>query len=221
MSPESSGGEGVNVFAPQSRRAREAPMSQRHTLELPLPPSTNDLWKPIAVRAGRRYVGKLVKTPEAKAYARVVALLAKAQRCPLFEGPVRVSLKFWLPSRRSDGDNREKALLDALQGIAYANDRQVAPPLVLDWDCDAKHPRVVVTLEGELSANAKPPRRPPLPVPPARDASEEEKEAWERDGFSECPSCAAKPGAPDLCAGCLERRRRHGQANAARTEGAR
>lgn len=169
-------------------------MTQRHTLELPLPPSTNDLWKPIAVRVGRRYVGKLVKTPEAKAYARVVALLAKAQRCPLFEGPVRVSLKLWLPSRRSDGDNREKALLDALQGIAYANDRQVAPPLVLDWDYDAKHPRVVVTLEGatererlvrEMIATAAGPearpRRKALSVPPVRDASAEEKAAWDAD----------------------------------------
>lgn len=150
----------------------------RHALELPLPPSTNDLWVPVPRGRGGRGRVSLVKTKEAKAYARVCALIARAQRCPRFEGEVRAELVVYLRDRRSDGDNRIKAVLDALQGIAYANDRQVTAG---SWrvEYDAKHPRVALTLEGEAAASAKPPRRQALPVPPARDASAEERQAWE------------------------------------------
>jgi Holliday junction resolvase RusA-like endonuclease len=66
----------------------------------------------------------------------------------MLEGEVKVDLTFVLPSRRSDGHNRIKVLLDVLQGIAYKNDRQVQGG---SWRCeyDAANPRVVVVIEGQ------------------------------------------------------------------------
>lgn len=40
-----------------------------------------------------------------------------------YEGPVKVTLRAY--KQRADASNIEKSLLDALQGVAYANDRQV------------------------------------------------------------------------------------------------
>ena len=50
---------------------------------------------------------------------------------------------YWGSRRRQDCDNLLKALLDALTGIVYTDDKW-AVPRVMDWDIDDKNPRVEV-----------------------------------------------------------------------------
>lgn len=84
-------------------------------LTLPYPPSTNRLW--------RMQRGRMVKAPAARAYeARVKALAWPAEP---YSGPVAVVVRVYRPIRRGDLDNRLKAVMDALQGVAFKNDEQV------------------------------------------------------------------------------------------------
>lgn len=49
------------------------------------------------------------------------------------------------PSKKPDCDNIEKAILDALNGIAYVDDKQVIEATVRKWYSDV--PRVIVMIE--------------------------------------------------------------------------
>jgi crossover junction endodeoxyribonuclease RusA len=63
------------------------------------------------------------KTANYEAWVRVYALQAKVR--PV-EGPVYMALDFYLENRRTkDLDNLAKAILDALNGVAYRDDNQV------------------------------------------------------------------------------------------------
>lgn len=90
-------------------------------LELPLPPSANDYW----VIGWHRRKPCLVLSTEARAYKRAIARRGLARRCAPLEGPVELRLCVHFANARSDLSNRIKVLEDALQGIAYVNDRQV------------------------------------------------------------------------------------------------
>lgn len=75
-----------------------------------------------------------------------VKLFAAIARVAPLSGPLYVDTAFYLKdSRRMDGDNLQKAVLDALNGIAYVDDSQVAQG---KWSkhLDKKNPRTVVTL---------------------------------------------------------------------------
>jgi len=94
-------------------------------LKLSVPPSANEYFHVTA--KGGRY-----PTPEAKAYRAAVAMLSTLRfrgiAQPWFpEGDVALSM-YWSRKNLAAGDldNRLKILLDALQGVAYTNDRQVA-----------------------------------------------------------------------------------------------
>lgn len=88
---------------------------------LPLPPSANDYWE-IGWHAKKPC---LILTAEARGYKTGVAMLHRGTVRPL-EGRVELSLVVHFPrSSRSDVSNRIKVLEDALQGVAYDNDRQV------------------------------------------------------------------------------------------------
>ena len=70
---------------------------------------------------------------------------------PLLEGDLNVTIKIYYASRRPDLD--ESVILDAMQGIIYANDRQVKEKHV-SWGLDRENPRSEIkietaTLEGE------------------------------------------------------------------------
>lgn len=97
-------------------------------LELPYPISTNRYW--------RTFRGRPVVSAEAKAYKRETAARIReaGHRAP-FEGSVAVCLAIapkarLRPSKRPerciDIDNALKVALDALQGLAFENDAQVA-----------------------------------------------------------------------------------------------
>lgn len=102
---------------------------------LPYPISTNRYW--------RNFGGRMVRSPEAVAYKEQVQWVAMKEKIALITSPVSVEMtlhppapKDWekrqkndiqwaLKVRRIDLDNAQKVALDALQGIAYDNDRQI------------------------------------------------------------------------------------------------
>ena len=94
-------------------------------LKLPYPVSANRYW--------RIWRNKAVRSAEATAYKSVVRRIAQEAGVMPSEGSVAVCLRL-IPKANKDGsanktgidlDNALKVTLDALQGIAYHNDRQV------------------------------------------------------------------------------------------------
>lgn len=114
-----------------------------HTLTLPYPVSANRYWRSFVPRGSNRAV--TVVSDEAKEYRTAVAKLAKAQgmRLPL-DGRVELQLRLfpsrpqdWAKRAQRDPDswdddvrcidlgNAEKVLCDALNGIAWVDDKQL------------------------------------------------------------------------------------------------
>lgn len=120
-------------------------------LTLPLPPSTNELW--------RSFRGRTVKSEVARKFVAMAQLQAKTQGARMMQGHLRADCVFYLPSWRSDADNRIKPLLDALQGVAYENDRQVKAGSWLAL-VDPERPRAVVSIEVIEQAIPAPMRAP-------------------------------------------------------------
>ena len=92
---------------------------------LPYPISTNRYW--------RTFRGMTVVSEEAKAYKKQVAQIAQLSGCIKHNGNVSIDITLY-PKRNKDGsanakvidlDNCLKVVLDALQGVAYDNDKQV------------------------------------------------------------------------------------------------
>ena len=89
--------------------------------------------------------GRMFMTPEGKAWKLGVAscaTLAMTGRTPI-EGPVRLRFRFYFQSRRSDWDGPVKGTCDALQGVCFANDRQVVAALI-EKKLDPKNPRAYI-----------------------------------------------------------------------------
>lgn len=96
-------------------------------LTLPIPPGANRIW--------RTYRGVTVKSKEARAFAQTVRKKAmQAGLCAPYDGPIMVAMVYLprarkketpAPLRRLDVDAVIKPTLDALIGIAYADDYQV------------------------------------------------------------------------------------------------
>ena len=81
-------------------------MGKHLRIKLPWPPSVNHYWK---ARGSRRFI-----SPKAKAWLDEAILLLRAKRVR-FEGAVAIHMRFSPPDRRKrDGDNLEKAIMDAL-----------------------------------------------------------------------------------------------------------
>lgn len=101
-------------------------------------------YPPSANRYYRSFRGRMVRSAAANAYRREVQQASEQIGMTLHHGPVKVSLELLPPTpkdwhkrvkkdgalavlsvRRIDLDNALKVVLDALQGIAYENDRQI------------------------------------------------------------------------------------------------
>ena len=94
-------------------------------LILPYPVSSNRYWRSFVPKGWTRAV--VVLSDEAKAYKREAGWLAKAAgiRTPL-AGPVEVRVVLYPRDRRQiDLDNALKVAIDALNAIAYEDDKQV------------------------------------------------------------------------------------------------
>ena len=89
-------------------------------LTLPVPPSSN--------RWHRNVHGRVVKSEAARDYQELTRILALQQRIPLIEKPteVVVTIRWFREALRGDLDKRYSIMLDALEGIAFENDSQIA-----------------------------------------------------------------------------------------------
>ena len=105
-------------------------------LTLPYPPSANRYWR--HTRRGGLYVA-----PEAKAYKQTVAALGLKEGARPLAGDVSLTLRVYRPQRSGDLSNRIKVLEDALRGVAFGDDKQVARLLAERFE-DKHNPRVEV-----------------------------------------------------------------------------
>lgn len=115
----------------------------RIELELPEPPSANRYWR---VARGRPYL-----SAEAKAYkleVRAIALRAGLASLPFPAGrPIVVGL-YWYRSRRAgDLDNRAKVALDGLNGLVWADDRQIVELHLYRFDRPGTPGSLLLTVE--------------------------------------------------------------------------
>ena len=104
-------------------------------LTLPYPPSSNRYW--------RHYRGVTVISDEARAYRTGVYMISCAAGAVPLDGPVCLTVTVYRPRKSGDLDNRLKVLLDALQGTAYQDDKQVRELHAYLRD-DKDNPRVEV-----------------------------------------------------------------------------
>jgi len=136
-------------------------------LELPYPISANRYWASRVVTVKGRQMPMVYVTSEAKAYIDQVGWICKAAgvRQPL-QGRLRVSVKLyphrpqdWQTRQRKLGaawddtvqcidlTNAEKVLLDALNTIAFNDDKQVRRYEAERMEPDEKGARVVLLIE--------------------------------------------------------------------------
>ena len=113
-------------------------MSEAKTITLPYPPSANRYW--------RVFRGRPVTSAEARDYKLEAALRARVAGVKLIEGEVSLSLRVYRPRKAGDLSNRIKVIEDALQGIAYTDDKQVVEIHALRFD-DAQNPRIEVEIK--------------------------------------------------------------------------
>lgn len=100
-------------------------------------------WQRTATVAGRRVTPKRQREYQAK--VQWVALAARGPGWPL-DARYRVQIWVW-GSRRFDLDNAGKTILDALTGIAWADDRQVDELLVVRHHARGRDSRVRARIE--------------------------------------------------------------------------
>ncbi len=106
------------------------------------------LGEPASKANSRRIVhikGRMVpiKSQKALDYVGSLRVQASAQVKEMIEGDLRVEMVIHYASRRPDLD--ESVILDALQGIAYENDRQVKQRMTY-WALDKDMPRSVIRI---------------------------------------------------------------------------
>ena len=92
------------------------------SLTLPMPPSANAYWRSICINDRPR----VLTSKAARLYKHSVKLSVFTQLNgfpEMLEGDLHFDAIYYL--NRGDGHNRDKVLMDALEGLAYENDRQI------------------------------------------------------------------------------------------------
>lgn len=113
-------------------------------LVLPSPVSANSYWRSRVVQVpGREPMSITYLSAQAKAYKKAVKTIC--QGCEPFRGPVRVTARVFRARRAGDLGNFEKVTSDALEGVAFISDSQIAEH---HWylDDDKDNPRVEITI---------------------------------------------------------------------------
>jgi Holliday junction resolvase RusA-like endonuclease len=112
--------------------------------------STNHLYKNTC----RNGYSTTYLTPEGKALKEQYQWEAKAQwRGPQLEGDISVSVTFYFATKRKrDLDNQNKLMLDALTGIAWEDDSQIAE-LLLRRGFDSASPRIRIEVSQMTGAH--------------------------------------------------------------------
>lgn len=94
------------------------------TLSLPWPPSVNEYWRAVTFR----HVIRMLISKEGREFRRHVCALLWADGSPRFRDdvPLSVEVELYPKMRTADVDNRNKAILDALQYAGlFEDDNQV------------------------------------------------------------------------------------------------
>ena len=105
---------------------------------LSMPPSANRLW-----RMDKR--GFMRKSAEAIAYYELAGFEAIKQGAEITDREIAITLKVYRARKSGDLDNRIKPLLDALQGVAFYDDKQIVEIHAFRFD-DKHNPRVEVMI---------------------------------------------------------------------------
>lgn len=103
----------AGVAQVEMRCVRNA-VSGELTFTLPEAPSANRWW--------RKFRNRMVLSDEAREYKSLVRM---AYRSVELRGEIEVRVKWFRGRRAGDLDKRVPIVLDALQGVAYANDSQI------------------------------------------------------------------------------------------------
>lgn len=124
------------------------------TMTLPLPTSTNRIWRNYGA-------GRTAKSAEYVAFlteAQFIARSVTANWDAPMANDVELTLTIYLPNRNSDANNRIKAVEDAMNQIVYRDDKQIAVTHTYR-QYDSANPRVLVTVTELASADYKPKTR--------------------------------------------------------------
>lgn len=108
------------------------------TLDLPEPPSAN-----VYYRYGK---GRTYMSLAGMAYNLKVMLICRRQKVKPRSGAICVTVHWYRGIKSGDVDNRLKPILDALQGHAYTNDKQIVELHAYRHDRKGD-PGVTVTIE--------------------------------------------------------------------------
>lgn len=113
---------------------------------LPYPPSGNHYkgWRTVKTKSGRVVPTAYVKK-EGNAFRVVAQLQCKASGVRVTDRDVKLNIIAYRPRKSGDIDNFLKCLLDALEGVAYRDDKQVVSLTVIRKD-DKNNPRVEVEI---------------------------------------------------------------------------
>lgn len=118
--------------------------SREGVIILPWPPTVNHFWTGNDGGGGRH-------TEAAAAFLRDARAMLEFYQGRCHEGFVDVTLRLYRPTLAGDVDNRTKPVLDVLQGVAYANDRQVIGLHVFNF-LSRKRPRAEVEVRAMTPA---------------------------------------------------------------------
>jgi Holliday junction resolvase RusA-like endonuclease len=110
---------------------------------VPGPPQT---WKRTNTFKGRRITDKAMK-----AYQNRIRGYASVSGVRRMDGPLSIRVDVYLARMAGDWDNYGKNVCDALNGIAYDDDRQIVDGRVVKHR-DPANPRLEVTIEAVESA---------------------------------------------------------------------
>jgi len=135
----------IKVLSPRKQLSGN---SRELRFTLPYPPSQNRYWRSRAVRINGKWVSQTYVSTEAKQYKAAVRGLVSAMRLAPFPADVEIAVEVMLyrPRRVGDVDNRVKVLFDALNGVAYADDKQIKKYAVERFE-DKTFPRVEIFLK--------------------------------------------------------------------------
>jgi len=84
-------------------------------------------------------ISRLIKSAKALTYSDVFKQQCADFKGEMISGDVSVTVRIWYASRRPDLD--ESLILDLLQGVTYANDRQVKEKHIYWMGVDKENPR--------------------------------------------------------------------------------
>ncbi len=160
-SPHPKGASGlVHELWDAIRKALFMEEKQLITITIPGPPMA---WqRRVATKTGHSFTPK-----KTRAYEALVSFTAQSQGVSPLRGPVSLSLEFFLPrpkrlmrkkdpegpvscAVKPDIDNLTKAIIDGLNGVAYADDRQVVHVTARKHYHEKQgEPRVEVTISND------------------------------------------------------------------------